>query len=126
MSSNPNRAEPLSLSTVLLRSSDTTRPVVWCVIGFFVGIYLFVQGFRFLQRRHLILDTPISKIRSASLGMVELSGLAVGPYTMIAPITQRSCYYYRTVAWEWKRSGRSSQWVKVAAECRHVPFFLDD
>jgi len=58
--------------------------------------------------------------------MVELNGLAVGPYTMIAPITQRSCYYYRTVAWEWKRSGRSSQWVKVAVECMHVPFFLDD
>jgi len=30
------------------------------------------------------------------------------------------------VAWEWKRQGRSSQWVKVAAECMHVPFFLDD
>lgn len=58
--------------------------------------------------------------------MVELSGLAVGPYTVLAPITQRSCYYYRTVAWEWKRTGRSSTWVKVAAECMHVPFFLDD
>jgi hypothetical protein len=58
--------------------------------------------------------------------MVELSGLAVGPYTMVAPITERSCYYYRTVAWEWKRQGRSSEWVKVAAECMHVPFFIDD
>jgi hypothetical protein len=58
--------------------------------------------------------------------MVELNGLAVGPYTVVAPITARSCYYYRTVAWEWKRSGRSSAWVKVAAECLHVPFFLDD
>ena len=117
--------EPLISSAIFLRSSDS-RPIVWCVIGLFVGTYLFVQGFRLLQRRHLILDTPVSKIRSASLGMVELSGLAVGPYTMVAPITQRSCYYYRTVAWEWKRSGRSSQWVKVAAECMHVPFFLDD
>jgi len=117
--------KPFILSTLLLRSSDT-RPIIWCVIGFCAGIYLFFQGFRLLQRRRLILDTPVSKIRSASLGMVELSGLAVGPYTMVAPITERSCYYYRTVAWEWKRSGRSSQWVKVAAECMHVPFFLDD
>jgi E3 Ubiquitin ligase len=117
--------EPLISSAILLRSSDT-RPIVWCIIGFCAGIYLFFQGFRLLQRRHLILDTPVSKIRSASLGMVELSGLAVGPFTMIAPITQRSCFYYRTVAWEWKRSGRSSQWVKVAAECVYVPFFLDD
>jgi hypothetical protein len=79
-----------------------------------------------LQRRHLILDTPFSKIRSASMGMVELSGLAVGPYTMIAPLSARPCYYYRTLVWEWKRQGRSNQWVKVAAECKHLPFFLDD
>jgi hypothetical protein len=50
----------------------------------------------------------------------------VGPYTVSAPITERPCYYYRTLVWEWKRQGRSSQWVKVAAECMHVPFFLDD
>lgn len=60
------------------------------------------------------------------MGMVEISGLAVGPYTMIAPITGRPCYYYRTVAWEWKQNGKNKNWVKVAAECMHVPFFVDD
>jgi hypothetical protein len=114
-----------SLAAIFLRSSDS-RPIVWCVIGFFAGIYLFVQGFRLLQRRRLILDTPVSKVRSASLGIIELNGLAVGPYTIEAPITERPCYYHRTVAWEWKQSGRSRQWVKVAAESMHVPFFLDD
>ena len=108
-----------------LRSQDG-RPIAWCVIGICVGIYLFVQGFRLLQRRQLILNTPVSKIRSASMGMVELSGLAVGPYTLVAPVTERPCYFYRTLVWEWKRRGRSSQWVKIAAECMHVPFFLDD
>jgi hypothetical protein len=113
------------LSILLLRSSDS-RPIVWCVIGVFVGLYIFYTGFLLLQRRHLILDTPVSKIRSASLGMVELNGLAIGPYTMVSPITERACYYYRTVAWEWKQCGKNKQWVKVAAECMHVPFFLDD
>jgi hypothetical protein len=28
--------------------------------------------------------------------------------------------------WEWKRQGKNNQWVKVAAECMHLPFFLDD
>ena len=79
-----------------------------------------------LQRRQLILNTPVSKVRSAAMGMVELNGLAVGPYTMVAPITARPCYYYRTVVWEWKQSGKNKQWVKAAAECVHVPFFLDD
>jgi hypothetical protein len=113
------------LSAVLLRSQDI-RPIVWCVIGLCAGIYIFFNGFRILQRRKLILNTPVSKIRSASMGMVELNGLAVGPYTLIAPITQRPSYYYRTIVWEWKRQGRSNKWVKVAAECMHVPFFLDD
>lgn len=60
------------------------------------------------------------------MGMVELSGLAAGPYTMLAPVTARPCYCYRTFVWEWKQSGKNKQWVKVAAECMHVPFFLDD
>lgn len=99
---------------------------IWCVIGFCAGIGLFVYGFRLLLRRRLILDTPFSKIRSASMGMVEVSGLAVGPYTMIAPISARPCYYYRTLVWEYKQSGKNKQWVKVAGECMYVPFFLDD
>jgi hypothetical protein len=111
---------------LLLHSNEPLRPIVWCAIGFCAGLYLFFNGFRLLQRRHLILNTPVSKIRSASMGMVELSGLAAGPYTVIAPITERPCYYYRTVVWEWKRRGRSNAWVKVAAECMHAAFFLDD
>jgi hypothetical protein len=112
--------------SVLLRRSSDSRPILWCIVGVFAGLFIFYKGFLLLQRRHLILNTPASKIRSASLGMVELSGLAVGPYTMVAPITERACYYYRTEVWEWKQSGRNKSWVKVAAECMHVPFFLDD
>jgi hypothetical protein len=117
-----------TLSIVLIpsRHADVTRLLFWCAVGFCVGIYLFFHGFQLLGRRRLILDTPLSKIRSAAMGMVEISGLAVGPYTMIAPITARSCYYFRTIVWEWRQRGRSKQWVKVAAECMHVPFFVDD
>lgn len=86
----------------------------------------FFYGFRLLQRRRLILDTPFSKIRSAAMGMVEVSGLAAGPYAVVAPITGRPSYYYRTLVWEWKQQGKNKSWVKVAGECVHVPFFLDD
>ncbi len=117
---------PVMISALIVRSSDPTALLVWCGVGFCAGIGLFVYGFKLLQRRRLILDTPFSKIRSAAMGMVEVSGLAVGPYTMIAPITARPCYYYRTLVWEYKQQGKNKQWVKVAGECMHVPFFVDD
>lgn len=111
---------------VVHRRSDPAELYFWCALGFCAGIGLFFYGFRLLQRRHLILDTPFSKIRSAAMGMVEISGLAVGPYTMVAPITERECFYFRTLVSEWKQSGKNKQWVKVAGECMHVPFFVDD
>jgi hypothetical protein len=100
--------------------------LVWAIVGACTGLYLFYRGFRLFSRKRLILDTPTSKIRSASLGLVEVSGLAVGRYTLPAPITGRPCYYYRTTAWQSKPSGKSNQWEKVADESLHLPFFLDD
>lgn len=111
---------------MLMRGPSDSRPIAWCVVGIFVGLYIFYKGFLLLQRRHLILDTPVSKVRSASLGLVEVSGLAAGPYTIVAPVSGRACYCHRTIAWEWKQRGRSKQWVKVAVETKHLPFFIDD
>ena len=117
------------IATALFFFNRQNSPVpllLWGVLGFIAGIVLFVYGFKLLQRRRLILDTPLSKIRSASMGMVEICGQAVGPYTLIAPITARPCYYYRANAYELQQRGKNKQWVKVATECMFVPFFVDD
>jgi hypothetical protein len=116
----------LLIFSLIRRPPNPSGLLLWCVIGFCAGLGLFIYGFRLLQRRRLILDTPFSKIRSAAMGMVEVSGQAVGPYAMVAPITARPSYYYRTQVWEWKQSGKNKQWVKVASEAMHVPFFVDD
>ncbi len=99
---------------------------LWAAVGALGGLVLFYRGFRILQRKRLILNTPTSKIRSASLGLVEISGLAAGPYLITAPVTGKSCYYYRTLAWELRKSGKSEEWRKVADESLHVPFYVDD
>ncbi len=99
---------------------------LYASVGGAAGIYLFYRGFRTLQQRRLILDTPASKIRSASMGLVEVSGLAVGPYTIPAPVTGVPCYFHRTIAWQLKQAGKNKEWQKVAEESMHVPFFLDD
>jgi E3 Ubiquitin ligase len=116
----------LHFFAAFILSSNVGLPGLVCLLGVGGGLYLFYRGFLLLQRRRLILDTPFSKIRSAAMGMVEVSGLAVGPYTMTAPITARSCYFYRTQAWELKQRGKNKEWVQVAKECNHIPFFLDD
>src|SRR6202042_1252728 len=120
-----SRPSSMIPSTLILRSSDPSGLLIFCVLGFCAGIGLFVYGFRLLLRRRLILDTPFSKIRSASMGMVEICGQAVGPYTLVAPITARPCYYYRTNVYELQQRGKNKQWVKVATECMFVPFFVD-
>jgi hypothetical protein len=100
--------------------------MVLAAIGAAAGVYWFYKGFLLLQRKRLILNTPASKIRSASMGLVEISGLATGPYVLTSPLKQTECYYYRSVAWELRQRGKNSEWVKVAEETLHVPFYVDD
>lgn len=95
-------------------------------VGAAIGVYWFYKGFRLLQRKRLILNTPSSKVRSASMGLVEINGLAIGPYVIVSPLKQVECYYYRSMAWQLKQEGKKSEWVKVADEALHVPFYVDD
>ena len=98
----------------------------FAAIGALIGVSLFLRGLQKLQQRRLILNTPASKIRSAAMGLVEINGLACGPYTLIAPITGLPCYYHRTAVWQWKKVGNDSSWQLAAEENLHVPFYLDD
>ena len=43
---------------VILASTNVGRIDVWAAIGAGAGVYLFYKGFRMLQRKRLILDTP--------------------------------------------------------------------
>jgi hypothetical protein len=90
------------------------------------GLYFFMRGFRLLARKRLLLNTPTSKIRSASLGLIEVSGRATGPYSLTAPVTGSPCYLYRTIVWRQGEEGKTHEWKKVAEETLNVFFFLDD
>jgi E3 ubiquitin ligase len=110
----------------MVTSRDEGKIVVWAMIGAAAGVYLFFRGFRMLQFKRLVLNTPLSRVRSASMGLVELSGMALGPQTIPAGITGDPCYYYRATAWELRQSGNRRQWKQVASESLFVPFFLQD
>jgi hypothetical protein len=101
-------------------------PLASSVIFGTLGVILFLRGFRMLRYKQLILNTPFSKIRSASMGLVEVSGAAKGPRTIPAGITGQACYYYCAVAFQLRQSGKDRSWQQVASECLSVPFFVED
>jgi hypothetical protein len=107
-------------------STDQAKLEFWAVVGAIVGTVLFVRGFQMLRFKRLIMNTPASKIRSASMGLVEISGLAKGPSTIPAGITGEPCYYYRAMAWQLRQSGKNREWKQVANESLYIPFFVED
>lgn len=108
-------------SLVLLRL--LADPMIWALFGCAAGTYFFFRGFLFLQRKRFIQNIPPSAIRGASLGLVEVSGKVEGPYTIIAPLSEQDCFYYRTAVWQ---GGERRSWRKVAEEDLSAPLFLDD
>jgi hypothetical protein len=112
----------LALST----STDMGKLEFWAAAGVIFGVILFVRGFQMLRYKRLILNTPSSKIRSASMGLVEVTGMAKGPQVIPAGITGDPCYYYRATAWKLKQNGRNRDWERVADESLYVPFFVED
>ena len=95
--------------------------------GMITGLVLFYRGFGLLKRKRLIQDVPSSTIRSAALGLVEVSGTVSGNETLLSPLCQMDCYFYQLTAYRLSgSSGGFQRWKKVAEESLSVPFFIDD
>ena len=116
----------VTFATASFTSTNSGRLEFWAAAGAVFGVVLFVRGFLMLRFKRQIMNTPASRIRSASMGLVEISGMAKGPATIPAGITGEACYYYRATAWELRESGRNRQWKQVANESIYVPFFVED
>jgi len=116
------------VGTTLFVSSSSSGfwIVLFCLAGIAIGTGLFFNGFRMLRYKRLILDTPLSRVHSASIGLVEITGSPTGPKTLTAPVTGDPCFYYRVQAWQWEESGKNHRWKRVLDESLYLPFFLED
>jgi len=85
-----------------------------------VPIYFF-RGFRALQLKRIIINVPRSSVRAAALGPVEVSGKAVGPYTLVAPLSKMECLCY----WLLGESGTLGP-ATLSRGKMCAPLFLDD
>src|ERR1051325_6239429 len=99
-----------------------SQPLFWACVGGVFGPILFFRGFRLLQRKRLILDIPRSTIRSAALGPVEISGKAVGPYTLVAPLSMTDCLYYRVAV----QSNPKNDFSNAKMRELSAPLYVDD
>ena len=98
-----------------------SQPLFWSGAGVLLGPYFFWRGFRVLQHKRLIMDTPRSTIRGAALGRVEVSGKAVGPYSLVSPISHSDCLYYRLTV---ESNPQDDLRQKMQEMC--APLFVDD
>jgi hypothetical protein len=94
--------------------------------GVAVGFFLFFRGFGLLQRKRWIEDTPVSRISAAALGRVKIFGRATGPYTLISPMAQVDCYYYRVVARDAGDDRNEKGRESYAEETIFTPLFIED
>ena len=88
------------------------------------GFYFLIAGLQFHTRKRKILSTPTSIIQRAQKGLVEITGRAVGPKTILAPISGKACFLYRVIAWQGVDGKKD--WKMAADETLHLPFYLDD
>lgn len=65
------------------------------VAGFFVGLYWFCKGLGAYRVYHSVEDIPRTSVRSMAMGLVHVSGTAEGGGTILSPVSQTPCLFYR-------------------------------
>ncbi len=92
-----------------------------------VGIGMIPYALFTLYAKRMIETTPTSRIRSMSMGLVELKGRARRCYNLLSGYSQTPCIYYRTKHYKVFYSDNSRQWRLVRTTTSGwIPFFLED
>ena len=97
-------------------------------ILFVLGLIPIYFGLKYNKFRKIVLETPTSKIWDLHKGLVELYG-EVTPFekgTMISPIQQKECVYYKYRIQEYRSHGKSGSYVTISEGEKHRLFYLQD
>ncbi len=90
------------------------------------GPIVLMWGLRKLREKRLMENIATSKVRSAAIGLIELSGIARPRVIQKAPVSQRDCCWWNCEVQELRSSGKSSRWVTLRSMGSHDLFYLDD
>ncbi len=91
------------------------------------GVLMFCYSLVLLYYRRMIENTPTSKVRSMSMGMVELSGKTRRCYDLLSSATKTPCVYYQCRYYRYQRTGDNSRWTLTrSVSSGKIPFYLED
>ncbi|CAI2718570.1 GIDE domain-containing protein [Nitrospina watsonii] len=129
-------------------SKDELEIIFLSLIGAIIGLYLFYAGFRELQIKRIIQNTPTSKINTGAVGTnVEVKGRIIAEKDKIvrAPISGRPCALFNIEIQKWQRDRKSGfsrnrslfslgerrgwqrgRWVTIASFFSDAGFYVDD
>jgi hypothetical protein len=112
---NPSLVQFISANHVALAAG--------CAAG--IGMCLFFCGVQVFARTDSSGSAARVSVGAAMPGPAAISGKAVGPRTLAAPISGKPCYIYRASIWQLEPGG-NREWKNVAEETGHLTFLIED
>ena len=99
---------------ILIYIGIRAREAIFFWTAFLIGFIVFTfKLFRAWKIKHLIEDTPTSKLRSVAAGFVEVSGKITSPKPVTSPISGSPCVFFRYFKEVYVNAGRHSHWDLV-------------
>ncbi|MFC1722603.1 GIDE domain-containing protein [Nanoarchaeota archaeon] len=106
---------------------DETKALIFSIVFFFVGGFVFFKGFVWMRQKKLIENIPTSKIRSLAMGLVEIKGKVLkGEKVLSSPFSSKPCVWYKYKIEEYRKQGKNSRWVTIKHGREGVHFKLQD
>jgi hypothetical protein len=104
------------------RNSDPTGALL---LGLGAGVWIFFKGFRVFREFKIVADTPRMPIRSLSMGLVQVRGVARSDQLIPSPVTHTPCCFYQ-VKIEHYQTGDRGGWKHYRTDRDGFKFYLQD
>jgi len=112
-------------------SGNSLVPLFCGITPASVGVFLFARGFALYREFRVILNTSESPIQGLAMGFVEVHGKATAAQTVLSPVSQTPCLFYKVVLEGKGRvphraGGRTERGDFIKVDLGGNPFYLED
>lgn len=90
------------------------------------GPIVLMWGLRKFNKKRLIQNTPLSKVRSAAMGLVELSGMARQRSAQKSPLSGMDACWWNCRVEEQRSNGKDTYWATIKQISSTDLFYLED